>query len=352
MRPNVQYGESNLETIELLPDKVRIPFQEGRTVQMRSVATRPVTQHDLEGSFLRPSMTIPSLEAQFQLNTVERGEELEQRCFFLPGKYDFTHPVAFRAVQRRVSPGEFRDALLGISSILDISTDWFTYHCSDGAFGGMGLENFLSNLETLSVVPDHFDEDRENSRRILYAGAYGVDECLILDVEMGGVKEKLNRVAINFLRDGTAVDERLYPALTAQFSVHKVKQFTPAVQRVTIKPKRPVMLTVGDRMVSKPDTDSEEVVTGLALENPLRDNDIYQLVLREAKAQVDAESIERIWSGPRSYRAAYARVATPHPRGEYHTYQLRELTLQRISGLIEGEDIWNIDIVAEVLNPR
>jgi hypothetical protein len=73
-------------------------------------------------------------------------------------------------------------------------------------------------------------------------------------------------------------------------------------------------------------------------------------VLREAKAQVGAESIEHIWSGPRSYRAAYARVATPHPRGEYHTYQLKEFTLQRMSGLIEGEDIWNVDIEAEVLN--
>jgi hypothetical protein len=311
-----------------------------------------MTPMDLEMSYFGPSMTMPDLELLFPLNAAEQGANLEHRCIFLPATYDPDNPVAFTAIQHRLTPGEFRDALVGVSSILDISTDWFTYHFTHGAFGAKGLENFFSNLEVISVVPDHFDGNPANAKRIIYAAECSRDDWMLLDVKMGSVDGEVERVALYFLTDGTTGEDQLYRALPAQFGVRDVQEVAPTVQCITVNPEGPLKLRVDDRLVSKRNSDSEPVVSGLELENPLRDSDFSQVVEEEAESQVDAELVDNLWSGPRSYRAAYARVATPHPRGEYHTYQLKELTLQRISGLIEGEDIWNIDIEAEVLDSR
>lgn len=347
MRPNVEYTESKLEGSEHYLYQGRPPFEKESPERLEAYLHEQDDRSKFDDSFVKPSMTVPKFESCIFLWNASPGRDFSQIFTFLPHVTGMEEPVSVRTDPQRLTPAELRDGLLGVSSIIDISDDWFTLQYG-GSRGGMGLENFLSTLEMINPVPDDVKVGSQDIGIAVYVLRYGVDKYVQVNLEFGLSDASIRSFSLGFRANGYPVDYGLYRQIAGQFGVTELHHRDTELGKFTIRPDPPKLLEVSDRFVSKRKKDTRPVVTGLLVKNPLQGGDIHDGAERRANPERDTRSRSKSpYESLESYDNAYVRLANPHPMSETHEYKLTEITVRRLDSVFDGFDLWNVGIEAE-----
>ena len=346
MRPNVEYAESNLDAVASHPLSPLAPFEAApaRTVS-EFVGVAP-TPSELDETFMDPSMIMPFIEPSIQLTTMNGAVGPSQMQTFLPRMTGLQQPTMHKTEQYQLTPGEFRDGLVRVSSILDISADWHSVRHLNDWHGGMGMESFLNRLQTLVDPQNDPKEWFDTSNPVVYIARFGVDEYLVIELMISRATEGIESCTVGVLTGDRSVDERFYRSLVANFGAGDLQQRSVEVESFTIEPEVPTSLTVKDRLVLRREDDAEQFVTGLAVEHPLQDEPFRREAIDQVAARTGTTPEEVSLSQElASYDLAYTRLTEPHSRRETHDYQIEQIRVQRLDSVVEWDSVWNIDII-------
>lgn len=346
MRPNVEYAESNLNSVAANLLSPPVPFETAPVRTLEEFVDLPLTASELDETFMEPSMTLPFIEPSIQLTGTHRTAEPTQMQTFLPRISGLRGSTIFETKQYQLTPGEFRDGFIRIASALDVTVGWHSARLWNNWHGGMGVESFLNRLQTL-IRPIEDSERRFNiSNPAVFIAEFGMNEYLVVEAMVNRAAQGVESCTIRVLTDDPPADDRLYPSLAANFGAGDLRRRDAGVDSFTIEPEVQTSLTVKDRLVSRREDDAEQFVTGLTVEHPLQDDLLRQQAIDRATGQTaTTEEKTSLSEGVSSYDLAYVRLTEPHPRGETHEYQIEAIRVHRLDSVFKWDSVWNIDII-------
>jgi hypothetical protein len=234
MRSNVEYSESSLEVGGQRPHHGRSPFETEGPEPLEAYLHEQDDRSQFDDSSVKPSMIVSMFEPCIFLSKTTTDREFSQIFRFLPHMTGMEEPVSVRTEPQRMKPAELRDRLLGVSSIIDISDDWFTIQYG-GSRGGMGLENFLSNLEVINPAPDDVEAGNQDTGTAVHVLRCSVDKYIQINLEFGISDASIRSFSLGFRANGYPVDYGLYRQIVGQFGVTELHHRDTNLGKFTIR---------------------------------------------------------------------------------------------------------------------
>lgn len=346
MRPYVEYVESSLDVVPSHPLSPPGPFDTAPTRTVGEFVGIPPTPSELDETFIDPSMIIPFAEPSIQLSTANSGGDPTQIQTFFSGMAGLRQSTMFKTEQYQLTPGEFREGLVRIASVLDITADWHSVRYLNDWRGGMGIETFFNRLQTLIQPVDDPEEQFDDVNPAVYLAKFDVNEYLLVELMVNRATRRIESCTITCLTTESPVDDKFYRSLAANFGVGDLQRSEAEVEAFTIEPELTITLTLRDRLVARREDDAKQFVTGVIVENPLKDDSLRQQVIDQTTVRTETTVGEMSLSQElASYDLAYTRLTEPHPREETHEHQIEGIRVHRLDSVFEWDSVWNIEII-------
>lgn len=297
----------------------------------------------------RPRSSNSQLDLQ-QLNTgPTENPDRGIICTFLTRYFGFDQPVKFGGERREVDIQLVADGLKRLSTMAETDENWFTFQYPSGTWGGIGIENFVTCLETLDERFDEGDLEDAEYGRVVFVNRLYQEDYMLLYLTLSGEYGNIPRCRLEFLTSGYPVDPHRYQELAAQFGC-RLRENARAVtiDEFEIRPDEPLSLEVRDHHHTRWSSRDKPEVIGLTVRNPFVQSErLYQRLLAEAGPDIPGSKSNRGQSRQLdAYDDVYTRLLRTDFAPEKHEYHLKTINVQRLSGF-EQHSFWNVVVRAD-----
>lgn len=302
-----------------------------------------------QGVDARPRSSNSQLDLQ-QLNTgLTENPDRGIICTFLTGYCGFDQPVKFGGERREVDIQIVADGLKRLSTMAETDENWFTFQYPSGAWGGIGIENFVTCLETLEERFNKGDLEDAEYGRVVFVNRLYQEDYMLLYLTLSGEYGNIPRCKLEFLTSGYPVDPRRYQELAAQFGCRlNENAMAVTIDEFEIRPDEPLKLEVRDHHHTRWSSAEGPEVIGLTVRNPLEQSDhLYEKLLAAAEPEITGAKSNRGQSSQLdAYDDVYTRLLRTDFAPEKHEYHLKTINVQRLSGF-EQHSFWNVVVRAD-----
>jgi len=246
---------------------------------------------------------------------------------------------------------EFVDRLARLHDVGRVDSSWFTVHQLGAALVGRGPANFS---EAIREAPKTFsDEDvptYKNGHLLYIASLPYESEYLCIRAEMPRLstdKQVLSNVELQFISEGVPVTGDLYRRFAQAFGFNEIFNATDLTLPTTgLNAPEGSTLTVTERVTARDENHEDDSVTGLFVENPLKNNPELLSHLEDQLHGPESETSEAAahLDVLANYDELYCELTSVHGADDDPDYMFKGLSATYIKPLFHRNSTWNISL--------
>jgi len=260
-------------------------------------------------------------------------------------------PMQFGTRRDNMSVDEFVNRLARLHNVGNIGSSWFTVHQLGAALVGRGPANLS---EAIREAPTTFSDDDiptyDNGHLIYFASLPYESEYLLIRAEMPRLsmdQQVLSNVELQFISEGVPVTGAIYRRFARAFGFNEVFNATElTLPRTGLEAPEGSQLTVTEKITAKDENHEDLSVTGLIVENPLKDDRELLSYLKdqlrgpESQTKDASTALEAL----ANYDELYCELTNVHGISDDRDYEFRGLSATYIQPLFHRNRTWNISL--------